>query len=437
MKKVFFFLLLAVSIAANAQKEYTNVLLAYSQGKLEDAKTEIEKVSTDAKVSDKPETLLWKYIIYSGLYADSILHNKYPNAGEQAWDALTKYTAADPDLKVMKESPYGTTGLVQLYQQSFAYGRDAFQKSDWNGSYSNFNFCEQVSEYIGAHGLSSTGKYTVDTTVVLYTGYAAQNASKPDEAAKRYKSLADWKVGDKDMEDIYKFILDYDTKQKNDTSFKKYLAIAKQLYPNDGALWNQFEMNYMTSNASLQSVIDKYKADESGGKLNEDAYVTYAESFAAPDKGQLDKLDSTQKVNLKLTAADAFGKAFDLNNTNGLYAFNAGVLYYSVFGELDDRYFNLRGESAALKSQREEVIKEQQQYADKAIEWLEKGYNVLKAKTNREKNESLSLNRSVDYLAILYQWKRERSKGTNPKDYDAFDAKYKLYDSEHDKYKPQ
>ena len=32
-------------------------------------------------------------------------------------------------------------------------------------------------------------------------------------------------------------------------------------------------------------------------------------------------------------------------------------------------------------------------------------------------------------------WKRERSKGVAPKDYDTYDAKYNLYSNEHDKYK--
>ena len=179
----------------------------------------------------------------------------------------------------------------------------------------------------------------------------------------------------------------------------------------------------------------KYKTDDASGALKEDAYVTYAESFAQPDKNQLAQLDSAQQQELKLAAADAFMKAFNLNNTNGLYAFNAGVLYYSIFGQLDDQFYNLRGESAGLKAQRDAVVKEQQDYASKSIEWLEKGYNVLKAKPTREKTESASLNRSVDYLANLYLWKRDKSRGTNTKDYDAFDAKYKQFDGEHDKYK--
>lgn len=436
MKKVFFSLLLAgVVLIGNAQN-YNAITLYYSTGKFEDAKKEIDKLTTDPKASDKAETFLWKFNVYSELYADSTLKAKYPDAGKQAWDALQQYVAKEPQLTKFKSE--GLRGISILYQQSFNYGRSAFQKSDWNSSFDNFAFCQQVSEFIGKNGLNTNGKYTIDTTVVLYTGYAAQNAGKAAEAAARYKALADWKVGDKDFEDIYKFILDYDLRQKNDESFKKYLAVAKELYPNDVAIWNQIEMNYMSSNSNVTDILSKYKTDDASGKLKEDDYITYAEAFASPDKDKLAKLDSAQQVELKMAAADAFMKAYNINNTNGLYAFNAGVLYYSIFGQLDDRYFNLRGESAALKAQRDAVIKDQQQYADKAIEWLEKGYNTLKAKQTREKNESNSLNRSVDYLAILYQWKRDRVKGTaNAKDYDALDAKYKLFDSEHDKYKAQ
>lgn len=434
MKKVFFFLLLATTTIIGKAQNYTTLMLDFTTNKFEDAKNEVDKLMADSKAKDNPQTLIWKYNVYSALYADSALRAKYPDAGQQAWDALQQYVAKDPQLTKLKEDPYGMTGISKLYTQSFNYGKNDFQKSDWNKSFDDFSFCQQVSEFIGKNGLNTNGKYTIDTTIVLYAGYAAQNAGKQDEAAKRYKALADYKIGDKDMEDIYKYILDYDTKKKDQASFTKYLAIAKELYPNDSAVWSQFEMNYMSSNTNLKDMIEKYKADDASGKLNEDGYITYAEAFAMPDKNQLANLDSAQQAELKLTAADAFVKAFNKNSNNGLYAFNAGVLYYNIFGVLDDRYYNLRGKPDAVK----DVIKQQQEYADKSIEWLEKGYNILKAKQNREKTESASLNRAVDYLANLYAWKRDRSKGTNnAKDYDAYDAKFKQFDSEHDKYKPQ
>ena len=432
MKQVFFSMLLAAGLTASAQN-YSAVTLNYSTGKMEEAKKDVDKLMNDAKAKDKAETFLWKVNVYSELFADPTLFAKYPTSGVEAVDALSVYASKEPDLKKMKE--YGLRPVSLLYGEFFNHGRDLFQKEKWGEAYESLNKCQEVSEFIGKNGLSSTGKYTIDTTVVLYTAYAAQNAGKADEAVKRYKALADWKVNDKEYIDIYRFILDYDTRQKDAASFAKYLAVAKSLYPNDAALWNQIEMNYMSSNTTIKEIMAKYKTEDAAGKMKEDDYITYAETFAQPDKDQVAQLDSAGQQELKLMAADAFIKAYNLNNTQGLYAFNAGVLYYALFNHLDDRYYNLRGESADLKKQREEVTKLQQDAAAKSIEWLEKGYNTLKNKADREKAESNSLNRSVDYLANLYLWKRDKSRGVNPKDYDAFDAKYKQFDAEHDKYK--
>ncbi len=434
MKKLSLFFLMMMAAAVSWSQNYNALTLYYSQGKFEDAKKEIDKLSKDPKAQDKAETYLWQFIVDAELYSDSTLHQKYPDAGENAIAALQKYTEKEPDLKKLKEQ--GMRSLSNLYGQSFNYGRDYFKAEDWNNAFKFFNLCQQTSEYIGNHKLNSNGNYTIDTTVVLYTAYAAQNAGKMDEAAKRYKALADWKVKDKDYEDIYKYILDYDIRNKNDDSFKKYLALAKEFYPEDMAIWNQIEMNNLTNNSNLEDIVKRYKADDAAGKLKAADYVTYGETFATPDKSQVDKLDSLQQVDLKLAAADAFSKAYKLDSSNGIYAFNAGVLYYGNFAALDDQYFALRGEDAKLKPKRDSVVKKQQEVAMEAINWLEKAYNQLKAKDDRTKSESNSLNRTVDYLANLYLWKRDRSRGTDTKAYDAFDAKYKIFDAEHDKYKP-
>src|ERR1051326_699727 len=157
MKKMFFFLLLSgLMVIAKAQdKDYNMITLDYTTGKLENAKTELDKLMSDPKSSAKPETMVWKYIVYSGLFADSTLKAKYPDAGKQAMDALNQYTTIDPQLTKFKDNPYSLTALNQLYQQSFNYGKNAFQKSDWSTSFENFNFCQQVSEYIGGHALNT------------------------------------------------------------------------------------------------------------------------------------------------------------------------------------------------------------------------------------------------------------------------------------------
>ncbi|TKK68961.1 hypothetical protein FC093_09715 [Ilyomonas limi] len=437
MKKTFLFLLFAAfAIAATAQ-DYSKVMLNYQLKKYEDAKSDIDKLSTDSKAQDKPETYLWKAAIYGQLYADSALTGKYPDAAQQSMAAFNTYLQKDPSLKMLKEgnASAAINGLAWLYSASFNNGKKYFTESKWPEAFQEFKRATELSEFINKNGFNSN-KSLIDTFTVLYTGYAAQNMGKPDSAVAYYEKLADLKTGGADLQPMYQYMLDDYSKMNQPEKFTKYLAIAKELYPDKANLWSQMEMSNMSQNASLDQIMTKYQQD-SATTLTEDQLVNYAETFANPQ--QLQSLDSNKQVQYKLTAAGIYKRAFNQNPNQGIYAYNAGLLNYNIFNDLEDRRYALRGESAALKTQRTEVEKQQQVYADSAIAWLEKGYEILKAKTDRDRIEANSLDHAVDYLANLYMWKREQTKGTNSaaatKDYDKYDAKFKQFDAEHGKYK--
>jgi hypothetical protein len=435
MKKIILAIVLAVGVLYTmAQDEVLQLYIA--QKKWDDAKTEVDKMVANPKLKDKEKATayLWKLTVYSQLYNDPALSAKYPDANEQALDAFNQYAAMDPSLKQLKEQNFAV-GIGNLYSGSFEKGKTYFQNKDWENAYKYFSEAERMGDFLLTNKLSATTA-TVDTITVLYTGYSAQNAQHQDTAVKYYSKLADIKISGPDYEDIYKYLVQYYSDKKDDANFKKYLALAKELYPNDNSMWTQFEMSNMTANANLMDLLQKYQQDYAAGGMNEDKYIGYAEAFATTDKTQLEKLDSLQKLSLKMAAAQGFSKAFELNNSNGLYAFNTGVIYYSTYGELDDRYSAYRGEGATLKAKRAEIAKQEMAYADTAAQWLEKAYTILKAKQDRTRNETTSLNRTVDYLANIYIWERDQTKTNgNPKDYDKYDALYKKYDAEHNMYK--
>lgn len=433
-KTILSFLFAALGFMAMAQdKDFVKLDLAYQAKKYEDAKKELDKVSADPKAKDKPQISLYEAAIYSQFFADSTLAAKYPDAGNHAYAAFNTYLQKDPSLKILKETNI-LNSISWLYSSSFNNGKKFFTQSKWPESFENFKRATELSEFINKNGFN-TNKSAIDTFTVLYTGYAAQNAGKPEDAVVYYEKLADLKVAGADMQPMYQYMLDDYAKMKQTDKFAKYLTLAKELYPGQATVWSQMEMNNMSQNSSMDQIIAKFK-QESAGDLSEDQLITYAETFASSDKEQLKGMDSAAQMKLKLVAADAYAKAFAKNPTKGIYAFNAGVLNYNAFSILDERYYNMRGESPALKAARADIQTQQSPYADSAIIWLEKGYDVLKAKTTREKQESNSLNRSVDYLANLYMWKRDRTKGTAAaKDYDKYDAKFKQFDDEHDKYK--
>ncbi len=435
MKKVLLTIALIFSIVyLNAQDEAVIQLYA-TQKQWEKAKDQVDKWLENTKLKDKDKTTayLWKLEVYSQLYVDSALSPKYPDAQDQATDALNKYEALDPTLKQMKDQSFAV-GVGNLYTGTFNKGKSAFQSKDWKNAFKYFSEAEKLGEFLLANKLSSNSG-SVDTVTVLYTGYSAQNSQMADSAVKYYSMLADIRIAGADYEDIYKYLIQYYSDKKDDANFKKYLAEAKELYPNDNATWTQFEMGDLTQNADLPKLLEQYQKDVAAGNMNVQKYSSYGEALATTDKAQLDKLDSTQKVNIKLAAAQAFAKSYELDSSNGLYAFNTGVIYYAIYSDLDDKYHANTGEGAALKTKRAAIEKQELAYADTSSQWLEKAYNSLKVKTGRSKVENSSLNRTVDYLANINYWERDQTKvNGNNKDYDKFDALYKKYDAEHNTY---
>ena len=162
-----------------------------------------------------------------------------------------------------------------------------------------------------------------------------------------------------------------------------------------------------------------------------------------------------------LKAADAFKKAFAKNPSQSLAAFNVGIIYYTIFGEYDDQYSaNIRtmrqlnsnkpvekdpkkkaAAEAALKQQMDPLKKANADLEkplfdniDASIEWLTKSYNILKGKQDKTAVEKSVINKSVDFLANLYGYKRDKVRGKDAKAYDTYDAKYKEFDALHGKF---
>ena len=88
----------------------------------------------------------------------------------------------------------------------------------------------------------------------------------------------------------------------------------------------------------------------------------------------------------------------------------------------------------AIKKQNTDIEKPLFDNLDNAIDWIEKTYTILKDKTDRSKVEKSIANKSVDFLANLYAYKRDKVRGKDTKAYDAYDAKYKQYDELHGKF---
>jgi hypothetical protein len=461
MKK---FLMLAMLVMAiqftNAQdKQFDKINTVFILNKFEDAKTEIDKIMADPKGQAKAEGWLWKSRIYAEFYATEEGRAKYSEAGTISFDAFKKYESMDAEYKLLADSKVSWRPLDLIYVTSFNQGRKYFEKKKWDSSFTTFLVTEYLGEIICKKDLRKTGA-KIDTISVLYTAYAAQNAKKESEAAKYYEKFADLKIAGDEYKDGYAYILVYAANTKNSEKFYKYLAIAKEVYPKGD--WEDYEADFLNKNYTIAQKIELYDKEDAAGTLTARKYLLFGQMFS--DATRDDKhtgLDSATHAKYDNKAKDAYIKAYNKDNTLGLAAFNAGVIFYNDFGVYEERYNNNRRALQELNSNKvvekdpkkrpaaEAKFKEQAdvlkkamidsekpllESVDNSIIWLEKAFTVLKAGDTKEKTIRNCLNSSVKWLANCFIYKREKVKGKDLKAYDAYDAKYKEYDALYNKF---
>jgi hypothetical protein len=464
MKKILLVLLFAaiaqISIAQDFKKVKTAVLIT----KWEDAKTEIDKLANDPKSKDKAEFYYYQARIYATLFKDAALRAKYPKASEVAAAALEKYASLDAGFTKIKEFG-GVEPYFDMYATYFQTGVGVFNEKSWLPAAENFVQAIKYIDIIIQNKWAASPTLTMDTTALLYAGYAYQNANQMDMAAKYYARLADSKVNEDVYLDLYRFLAQHYTKTNNEVSFFKYLAIGKEVYPKEQ--WDDYEVDFIDTNYDLAKKTSLYDFEDAAGKLSEQKYLQFGDLFINVKNKEKD-LDSATQVKYTLKAADAFKKAYQLNNTNAAAIFNVGVIYYNIFGEFDDKVStNIRTLRAISTANEEEFAAKKaaaktpqakaavnkaaadklaaaqaplkqlnaaldvdvQKNIDISIDALEKAFVALKDKSEKTKRDNNLLNNCARYLTNLYEIKRNKFRGKDPQKYDMYEAKYKEFDA--------
>lgn len=434
-------------------QDYKKVLTPMVLKQPETAKTEIDKIVADPKAETNPLTWIWKAKVYAALYKDTITRSKYPRSEVVADEAFKKYIKLDPTYKALKEIG-AQDAPFDIYQTSFNIGIKTFNLKNWDSSLYYFKYAVYYSDIIFLNKFTSANGF--DTTAVLYAGFSAQNAKKYEEAVIYYERLADSLVAGESYVDIYKYILVNSSDHKDSAKFYKYYKLSKSAYPKTD--WEEYELDFITKSYDFTQKTNLYDREDAAGTLSELRYLHFADMFANPTKEDKAKMDSLTLANYQAKAREAFKKAFTKNPQNAIAAFNAGVIHYNDFNIYDDRQranikslqelntnkpvekdpkkkpaaeAKFKEQTEVFKKANAELDKPLIESADASIEWLEKAFALLKEKPNKVPSEKNCYNKSVDFLANLYSYKRDKARGKDPKAYDAYDAKYKLYDSLH------
>jgi hypothetical protein len=435
--------------AQDFDKVKTNLLL----GKTDDAKADYDKVlAKKANLVGTAAAYYWKSKIYSAYNKDAV---KYPKAYNETKTALDEYMKADPSLQLAKDN--GQEAFFDIYIRCFKVGVDSFNVKGWKGAAENFENVVKYSDIIFTQGWASS-KQKFDTTALIYAGYSNQNAGDLEKTIFYYKRLVDNKVANPELVDVYRYLLLQFIDKKDKAQFDTYLAMSAAAYPNES--WVEYGADYIDKNLSIDEKVDMFDKLIAVGSISELECQMFGDMFMAGKNVEGLSQENSDKYIAK--AAEAYKKAYTMNNKNFAAAFNAGISYYNAFSVLDEKVsVNLKAlqtinstkpvapkdpkkkaafdafYKAKLDSVRkintslDVTIKEN---VDAAIEWIDKSFNVIKDKEKLEKTEKNVALRSVDFLATLYAYKRDKARGKDQKAYDEFDAKFNIYDQLHEKY---
>ena len=452
MKNLIGVLVLLIAFQANAQ-DFNKVKTSVLINQYDAAKADYDKIiAKKPTAATTAEGHYWKAKIYSGLAKDP----KNTTALSEVKKAIDEYITADASNNYAIAKENGSEPFFDLYLSNFKNGVAAFNEKNWKVAATEFDQAVKYSDIIFTQGWA-TSKQKFDTTSLLYAGFANQNANNKVSAAEYYKRIIEANIKTLDVIDCYKFVLIYyaDLKTK-DSNFDKYYNISVAAYPDEN--WNDYKLDYFEKNLSLSDKVKLYDDLVNSGKITESDCLMFGDAFIA---GKYDTSFSNSDL-LAYKASEAYRKAFGLNPQNVAAAFNAGIAYYNQFSTIDEKMGDNRSAlqnlnankpaapkdpkkklafEASFKAQQDSIKKlniplevSAKAYADTSITWIENAFNLVKNKEKLDKIEKNIAGRSVDFLATLYQYKRDKVRGKDQKAYDALDAKFNEFDKLHDAY---
>jgi tetratricopeptide (TPR) repeat protein len=229
MKRSIIILLMLASVAVYAQKpvkpNLNKALASLREGKLEEAKANIDAAITNEKMKDDGKTWYYRGLIYMAIDTTSTDAAKAlaPDAFDIAMEAFAEAEKrADPKKDYFIQD---ANGMPQTRTQQIQWwggthlnkGAKAYQEEDYEAALTSFDRATKINPS--------------DTTAYFYAGFAGQQAENYDKAEENFKKYIE-KGGT--SADAYSLLINMYSGPKNDK--EKSLALvreAKKKFPNN------------------------------------------------------------------------------------------------------------------------------------------------------------------------------------------------------------
>jgi tetratricopeptide (TPR) repeat protein len=217
------------TVSAYAQKapkpNLNKALASWKEGKLDEAKANIDLATTNEKMKDDPKTWYYRGLIYASI--DTTKNEAHKGLATDAYKtALESFAKAEELNKGDKELfitdanglPILKSQQVQVWQGSYLNaGAAQYQEEDLEGALKNFEKAQEINPQ--------------DTTAYFYAGFVANSLEQYDKAITNFNKYNE--LGGKSS-DGYSIIININSGPKeNKEEALKVVREAKAKFPNN------------------------------------------------------------------------------------------------------------------------------------------------------------------------------------------------------------
>ena len=392
-------------------------------GKLPEAKAEIDKVLTVDKNQKNGDAWYTKVKIYNAVAASDALKTQYPDARNQALEALKKYAEVD-DKKLIALQLDSYKPINEIYQGFFQAGASDYNTSKYADALECFVGALQTSSFMNEKGWTTL---KLDTTSTLYAGISAEKAGKKDSAAIFYGKLAEAKIvniSGSNMVEIYKWLVDYYNTRKDEANTNKFLALGEQEFPDD-LFWPSTELDNLREKGNKDSLFAKYEQIVAHFPKNHLFFFNYGLELYQYASDTSSGHRPANADTLTGRAVVMLSKCLELQPDYPQAALVLGQIYFNAGVDMQGQTKKIPGKGPDDIKKRADLRIAAGKKFDQAIPYFEKVDQDLGGKGKLKMDEKSTLKDAYDLLITIYEQKKVQDK------IDSYTNKFNNVDKDH------
>jgi len=404
MRKLLLSVLLATSITTVFAQKLDDVQEKISKGKYDEAKDKIDKVLADPKNATNANAWYYKGKIYTELARQDSTGSLAYDAQKEAFDAFKKYQELDTKNTMMILDQ--NVGLFSLYDLYYNQGVKKYNAKDYAIAYDKMKNALAIENYVTKKGYSYNGFSfpVLDTQLVNLTASAAYLAKKEDEAIPYFEQLANAKISSKEYREIYALLAEYYLKKNNSEKADQYLALGRQLFP-DNDYWVALEFGNIPASdtakrlARYEQMLQKHPDNYALALDYATELFNYTYTY---DKKPADYTARQERVQNALT------KALSLQSTAFANYIMSQHLYNQIY-DLDDALRAVRGSTPADQAKKKDLIAKTDKKYEEFYTYSQKAFDLYTQENAHTKAQDKANYRKVINQLIDYHQRKKQA----------------------------